>query len=169
MPNHQGSTVEAVERLRGNGTSLICRLEGGLRGGAEPVIGPTSSDFVHDLEADVVGGPLSGRHLTGLNRLTLRADGVGLFAGPGTIECEGGSISLDIRAFVVCPSDLGWPRPDEVRARHYEFPDHDFRVTGSAIVRSDLPTHAHLDGSAASIEGWVNLESGELQFEAWSM
>jgi hypothetical protein len=124
---------------------------------------------VHDLEADVVGGPLSGHHLTGLNQLTVRADGVGLVAGPGTIDCEAGSVSLDIRGYVVASADSSLPRPEAISARSCDFPDHDYRVTGSALVRSADPSYAGLDGLTASIEGWINFESGEVEVEAWAM
>ena len=169
MSSLQHPAIETDHRSEETGASLICRLEGELRGGATPVTGAEASRFTHDLEADVTGGPLTGRHLTGLSQLTLRTNGVGLFAGPGTIGCDEGSISFDMRGFVVSPPESSWPRPSAVQAGRYEFPDHDYRVTGSAIVHADLPEYAHLDGSTASIEGWVNLESGEVELAAWSM
>ena len=169
MSSLQRRVVETDHRSQESGAALICRFEGELRGAAAPVTGAESSRFMHDLEADVIGGPLSGRRLRGLNQLTLRTDGVGLFAGPGTIACAEGSISFDMRGFVVSPPELTWPRPGAVQSGRYDFPDHDYRVTGSAMVHADSPEYAYLDGTTASIEGWVNLESGEVELAAWSM
>jgi hypothetical protein len=169
MTTYQDLPASAVGEQRAEGALLICRLEGELHGASESAVGPESVCLVHDFEADVVGGPLSGRHLTGLNQLTVRTDGIGLVAGPATIDCEAGSVSLDIRGYVVAPPDIGWPRPEAISARAYDFPDHDYRVTGSALVRSAHPSYAYLDGMTASIEGWINFESGEVEVEARAM
>lgn len=31
------------------------------------------------------------------------------------------------------------------------------------------PGYAHLDGAVASVTGWVNFESGEVEMEAWTV
>jgi hypothetical protein len=36
-------------------------------------------------------------------------------------------------------------------------------------LRSADPSYAGLDGLTASIEGWINFESGEVEVEAWAM
>ena len=57
------------------------------------------------------------------------------------------------------------PAPRVIGAPGFDFPDLDLHLTGSAYVRASQPEYACLDGSVVSVEGWVNLESGELVFE----
>jgi hypothetical protein len=169
MMIHQAWSGGDIDRGRADDSALIYRLEGELRGTIKPTVSAESICFVHDLEAEIVSGLLSGHHLTGLNQLTLRADGVGLIAGLGTIECDAEPISLDIRGCVVLPPHLSWPRSEVAAAPGFEFADHDYRVAASALVRTIHPVYAHLDGTAASVEGWINFESGEVEVEARTM
>lgn len=85
---------------------------------------------------------------------------------PGPFGTRGGRVSMDVNGFV-SPLD-GSPMPPlaVVGAPGFDFPDLDFRLTGTAYVRSTEPRDADLDGSVVSIEGWVNFESGELEVEA---
>lgn len=149
-----------------SGGDLIYRLEGELRGGAPVDTCPEGIRFVHGLDATVVAGPFAGDRLTGLDQFTIRPDGTVSLAGPQTIESGGTPVSVELRAILVQPSEKERPRPEVVLNPGYDFPDLDFRLTGSATIRTSDPRHGRFDGAIAAIEGWVNFESGELQVEA---
>lgn len=165
--SHQVSSVPSREL--GPDAALIYRIEGELRHAVAADLCPDGARFVNEIEGTVVIGPLSGGHLTGLERLTLRRDGTALLAGTEMIESEEGPVSLDVRAHVVAPADAAWPRPEVAAAPGFDLPDLDCRVAGSALVSTAAPRYAHLDGVVASIEGWVNFESGEMELEARAM
>ncbi len=85
---------------------------------------------------------------------------------PGSLKTRDRRVSMDINGFVSPLDGSPMPSPAVIGAPGFDFPDLDFRLTGSAYIRSTEPRDAHLDGSVVAIEGWVNFESGELEVEA---
>lgn len=84
---------------------------------------------------------------------------------PGPSGAVRGRVTLDVRGIIEATDWEGRPEPRVIGAPGFDFPDLDLHLTGSAYVRASQPEYACLDGSVVSIEGWVNLESGELVFE----
>jgi hypothetical protein len=76
-----------------------------------------------------------------------------------------GRVTLDVRGIIDALDWEGRPAPSVIAAPGFDFPDLDLHLTGSAYVRASHPENEDLGGSVVSIEGWVNLESGELVFE----
>jgi len=100
-------------------------------------------------------------------RFASRCDVVLVSATPGSSE-PGERVSMDVSGFVISPDGSAMPL-SATAAPGLDFPDLDFRLTGSAYIRSTEPRRAHLDGSVVSIDGWVNFESGELEVVARPM
>jgi len=85
---------------------------------------------------------------------------------PGNLKTRSGRVSMDVNGFVLPLDGSPMPSSASIATPGFDFPDLDFRLIGSAYIRSTEPRQSHLDGAAVSIEGWVNFESGELEVEA---
>ncbi len=99
-------------------------------------------------------------------RLLSRCDAKVLTAMAGTTGPAVGRVSLDVNGVVMAPDGFSMPLPAAIATPGFEFPDLDFRLTGTAYIRAVEHGLAQLEGSTVSIEGWVNFESGELVVEA---
>ncbi len=159
-------TSAAPSGERRKDTGLICRAEGELRGSSPMRRCAEGVRFTDELTAAITAGPFAGARLTGLDQFTIRPDGTLVMAGPQAIESPAGPVALDLWALVITPPDSAPLDPDRVSAPDYDFPDLDLKVSGSALVRAAGPRYADLDGATASVEGWINFESGELEVEA---
>lgn len=105
-----------VEQGRETGSTLVCRIEGQLRGGSAAGMSTGGASFVNDLDATIVAGLLAGTRLTRLERFTLRPDGVALVAGPKTIETDAGSVSISLVATSLLRRARRGPGPRTWRA-----------------------------------------------------
>ena len=99
-------------------------------------------------------------------RFLSRCEATILAVTSGITDPTAEHVSLDINGLVVAPDGVSMPLQAVASTPGFEFPDLDFRVTGSAYIRAAEAGRTQLDGSVVSIEGWVNFESGELEVEA---
>jgi len=145
---------------------LIYRFEGKL-GDMYPVgIFPEGIRFHNQFEGTVVDGPFAGGRIFGLDQFMLRPDGVGVIIAPEIIDNGETRVSVDVRGYVVPPEGLAMPPLEVLAQPGFEFPDIDFRVTGSALLRTADPAYEHLNRTVAGLEGTVNLATGRLVVEA---
>ena len=145
---------------------LLYRFEGELKDLYPLGIFDEGIRFHNQFDATIVAGPFKGGRIFGIDRFVLRPDGVGVIVAPEVIEAGETRVSLDVRGYVVPPDGIEMPSLEVIAAPGFEFPDLDFRVTGSALIRTADPRFAHLNRTVAVIEGTVNLSSGELVVEA---
>jgi hypothetical protein len=145
---------------------LIYRFEGAL-GEMYPLgLFEDGIRFHNQFEGQVVGGPLAGGRIFGLDQFLIRPDGVGVIIAPEVIERDHVRVSVDVRGYVVPPDGAPVPPLEALLDPGFEFPDVPFRVTGSATIRTVEPSLAHLNRVIAIIEGQVNLATGALAVEA---
>ncbi len=85
---------------------------------------------------------------------------------PEVIDTGVVRVSLQVRGYVVPPEGMPMPPIEALLDPSFQFPDIEFRVTGSAKVRTVAAEHAWLNGTIAVIEGTVNMGTGRLEVEA---
>ena len=159
------ATGPATRRAVEHG-GLICRIEGELKGSSGFSRCSEGMRAVHTLEASVVGGPYAGEKLTGLDEFTIRPDGTVRMAGAQTSSSGRLSLALQLLGSITPAAGLEWPSPQAMARPGYEFPDADLPLRGTALLRATDEDRPDLDGVTATIEGWLNFESGELEVEA---
>ena len=145
---------------------LIYRFEGSL-GELYPLgIFPEGIRFHNQFEGTVVAGPFAGGRIFGLDEFLLRPDGVGEIVAPEVVDTGDARIGLQVRGYVVPPEGMEVPALELIASPGFQFPDVDFRVTGSALIRTVHPAHTRLNRTVAVLEGTVNMATGRLQVEA---
>lgn len=146
--------------------SLIYRFEGRL-GDMYPVgLFPEGIRFHNQFEGTVIDGPFSGARIFGLDQFSLRPDGVGVIIAPEIVDDGETRLSVDVRGYVVPPRGMTMPPLEVLMQPDFEFPDVDFRVTGSALLRTADPRYEYLNRTVAVLEGTVNMSTGRLVVEA---
>ncbi len=151
-----------------DGSTLVYRIESQVRDVIPTAMGRDGALVVEETDAMVMAGSLAGGRLRGLERVVFRADGSAVIEGSEGIGIGDAHVAVDLRGSVHAASWSCLPAPDAITAPGSDFPDEDLRITGSALIRTASPRYAHLDGTVARIEGWVNFASGELEIEARS-
>ena len=122
--------------------------------------------FHNDFEGTIVDGPFKGARIFGLDPFLLRPDGIGVIDAPEVIDDGATRVSVHVRGYVVPPEGMEMPPLEALLAPGFAFPDVDFRVTASGIIRTADPAYAALNATVAIIEGTVNLATGRLVVEA---
>ncbi len=145
---------------------LVYRFEGNL-GDLYPVgLFAEGIRFHNQFEGRVVAGPCAGARIFGLDQFMLRPDGVGAIVAPEIIDTGTERVSVDVRGYVVPPDRLEVPPLEVVASPGFEFPPVDFRVVGSATIRTAAPRLAALNRTVVALEGTVNMGTGRLEVEA---
>jgi hypothetical protein len=145
---------------------LIYRFEGQLAPMYPLGLFEDGIRFHNQFDGRVVGGPFAGARIFGLDEFTLRPDGVGVIVAPEVVDTGDVRVSVQVRGYVVPPAGLQMPPIEALLDPSFQFPDIEFRVTGSATVRTVAPEHAWLNSTIAVIEGTVNMGTGRLEVEA---
>ena len=145
---------------------LIYRFEARLAEMYPIGIFPEGIRFHNDFDGTIVAGPFTGARIFGLDQFMLRRDGVGVIVAPEVIDAGDTRVSLEVRGYVVSPDGLEMPPLEVMADPGFEFPDLDFRVVGSALIRTADPRYEKLNRTVAVLEGTVNLASGRLVVEA---
>lgn len=96
----------------------------------------------------------------------LRPDGIGVIVAPEIIDTGGERVSVDVRGYVVPPAGMQVPPLEVIASPGFEFPPVDFRVVGSATIRTASPRLGALNSTVAALEGTVNMGTGRLEVEA---
>lgn len=122
--------------------------------------------FHNDFEGTVIEGPFAGARIFGLDPFLLRPDGIGVIDAPEVIDTGETRVSLHVRGYVVPPEGMEMPPLQVLLEPGFAFPDVDFRVTASGLIRTAAPEWAALNATVAVIEGTVNLATGRLVVEA---
>ena len=131
--------------------------------GATPVRASQAATSYH-FEGELRDGTMAVAFFDGL-RLMGTCEASVEAVSPGLSGPVRSRVTLDVQGFIDALDWEGRPAPSVIAAPGFDFPDLDLHLTGSAYVRASHPENEDLDGSVVSIEGWVNLESGELVFE----
>lgn len=147
-------------------SGLIYRFEARLAEMYPIGIFPEGIRFHNDFDGTIVAGPFTGGRIFGLDQFMLRGDGVGVIVAPEVIDTGDTRVSLEVRGYVVPPDGLEMPPLEAMADPGFEFPDLDFRVVGSALIRTADPRHEKLNRTVAVLEGTVNLATGRLVVEA---
>jgi len=145
---------------------LIYRFEAQLADMYPIGIFPEGIRFHNDFSGTIVAGPFTGAAIFGLDQFMLRPDGVGVIVAPEIVDNGETRVALDVRGYVVPPAGMEMPPLEVLASPDFEFPDLDFRVTGSALLRTADPRYDHLNRTVAAIEGTANLGTGKLVVEA---
>jgi hypothetical protein len=122
--------------------------------------------FHNQFEGRVIEGPFAGGRIYGIDHFLQRADGVGEIRAPEVVELDQHRISLEVRGYVVPPTDVPVPPLEAMLDPSFEFPDVLFRVTGSAIAATTSEDHDALNRATIIVEGTVNLSTGALDVTA---
>lgn len=158
------STQEKLASLKTG--DLIYKFEGSLSDIYPLGVFPEGIRFHNDFDAKVVDGPFAGGRLFGLDQFMLRPDGVGVIIAPEVIDTGDTRVSADVRGYVVPPAGIEMPPLEVVASPGFQFPDLDFRVTGSVLLRTADPRYESLNRVVGYIEGTVNMSNGALKVEA---
>jgi hypothetical protein len=145
---------------------LVYRLEGSLADLYPIGLFPEGLRFHNDFSADIVGGPFAGGRIFGLDQFMVRPDGVGVIVAHEVVEGADTRVAFDIRGYVLPPDGLEMPPLEVLASPGFEFPDLDFRVVASALMRTADPRFDHLNRAVVINEGTVNLGTGRLVIEA---
>lgn len=145
---------------------LIYRFEARLAEMYPIGLFPEGIRFHNDFDGTVVEGPFTGARIFGLDPFLLRPDGIGVIDAPEVIDTGETRISLHVRGYVVPPEGMEMPPLEALLEPGFAFPDVDFRVTASGLIRTAAPEWAALNATVAVIEGTVNLATGRLAVEA---
>jgi hypothetical protein len=145
---------------------LIYRFEAQLAEFFPIGLFPEGIRFHNPFEGRIVAGPFDGARIFGLDQFLLRHDAVGVIAAPEVIDLDGERVNLDVRGYVVPPAGVDLPSLEAFLAPEFEFPNLEFRVTGSAVARTASPRFADLNRTVAVVEGTVNMATGRLEVEA---
>lgn len=145
---------------------LVYRFDGQLADLYPIGLFPEGIRFHNQFDATVVAGPFEGGRIFGLDQFTVRPDGVGVIVAPEIIDAGDVRVSVDVRGYVVPPEGVEMPPLEVLASPGFEFPDLDFRVTGSALMRTADPRYEHLNRTVAVLEGTVNMGTGRLAVEA---
>jgi hypothetical protein len=122
--------------------------------------------FHNSFEGTIVAGPFEGARIFGLDEFLLRPDGVGEIVAPEVIDDGENRVSVQVRGYVVPPDGMDVPPLDVIASPGFAFPDIDFRVTGSGLIKTTAPEYERLNRVVAVLEGRVNLATGALEVEA---
>lgn len=145
---------------------LIYRFEGSL-GEMYPVgLFSEGLRFHNNFEGTVVAGPFAGGRIFGLDPFLLRPDGIGIIEAPEVIDTGTERVALHVSGYVVPPEGLEVPPLEVVVSPDFAFPPVDFRVVGSAKIRTAAQGFEALNSTIAVLEGTVNLATGRLVVEA---
>lgn len=125
--------------------------------------------FHNTFEGRVVDGPFAGGRIFGIDKFLLRPDGIGEIVAPEVIDDGVHRVELDVRGYVVPPAGAPVPPLEALLGPGFEFPDVDFRVTGSAAARTAAAGHDHLNGTTVVVEGTVNMGTGALDVTAYAV
>jgi hypothetical protein len=121
---------------------------------------PEGIRFQNPFEGRRVAGPFTGARFFGTDLFLLRPDGVGEITAPEVLDTGAERIALDVRGYVVPLAGIPFPPLEAVAAPGFEFPDIDFRVTGSASIRTATSGYKDLNQTIAIVEGTVNMATG---------
>lgn len=115
-------------------------------------IGPVPGGIRIDnyFDGRVTEGDLAGARVRGVDQVTVRPDGSVALDVRETIETERGAISADVRGYAV-------PHP-EMTNLHL--------IKGHALFTTAVPDYAAFNDTVASIEGTVDMATGEIDVEA---
>lgn len=159
-------TTSTPTRIQAGRNALIYRFEGNLGEMYPTGLFPEGIRFHNSFDATVVAGPFEGARIFGLDQFLLRPDGVGEIDAPEVIDGGETRVALHVRGYVVPPEGLQMPPLEALTDPAFQFPDLDFRVTGSATIKCAAPGYEALNRTVAVIEGTVNLATGRLRVEA---
>ncbi|MGH2476905.1 MAG: hypothetical protein ACRDIL_16720, partial [Candidatus Limnocylindrales bacterium] len=135
------STAPSVERPRAALGELVYRFEGQLAEMYPIGVFPEGIRFHNTFQGDVVAGPFTGGRIFGPDLFVLRRDGVGEIHAPEVIDDGQHRVALDVRGYVVPPPGAPVPPLEALLEPGFEFPDVDFRVTGSALATTAAPEY----------------------------
>ena len=158
------------QRSRGRADAeLVYRLEGSLADLYPIGLFSEGLRFHNDFSADIVEGPFKGGRIFGLDQFMVRPDGVGVIVAHEVVEGADTRVAFDIRGYVLPPDGLEMPPLEVLASPGFEFPDLDFRVLATALMRTAGPRFDHLNRTVVVNEGTVNLGTGRLDIEARSL
>jgi hypothetical protein len=160
------TTHTEVEAPRAGLGELVYRFEGTLADMYPIGVFAEGIRFHNNFDGVVVAGPFAGAKIFGPDLFLLRPDGVGEIHAPEVIDDGVNRLSVDVRGYVVPPPGAPVPSLEALLEPGFEFPDVDFRVTGSGLARTASPEFDYLNRTTLVVEGHVNLGSGELVVEA---
>jgi hypothetical protein len=147
---------------------LIYRFEGQL-GDLYPIgLFDDGIRFHNQFEGRVVDGPFAGGRIFGLDQFLLRPDGVGEIVAPEVIDDGVTRVALEVRGYLVPPTGAPVPPLEALLAPGFEFPDAEFRVTGSATIATTSTTHNGLNRTIAVVEGTVNMGTRAMDVSAYA-
>lgn len=158
--------TETIEVATGD---LIYRFEGNLADLYPIGVFPEGIRFHNNFEGRVVAGPFEGARIFGLDQFMLRPDGVGVIVAPEIVDTGEERISLDVRGYVLPPAGVEVPPLEVVASPGFTFPAMDFRVVGSATIRTASPRLSALNRTVVALEGTVNMGTGRLEVEAHAL
>ncbi|MEZ4491966.1 MAG: hypothetical protein R3C29_01455 [Dehalococcoidia bacterium] len=122
--------------------------------------------FHNNFDGRISDGPFAGARICGLDEFKLRPDGVGEVVAPEAIDAGNVRASVHVRGYVVPPDGLEMPPLEAIATPGFEFPDLDFRFTGSATLATTSPEFTWLNSTIAILEGTVNMGAGTIKVEA---
>ena len=118
-------------------------------------------------DGEATAGTLAGARVRGIDYLLLRGDGVGVIDANLTLEADGGRVvSAHAQGYIVPPEGVELPPPDVLLSPDFMWPDVRLPIHGFALYQTGASELMHLNHTAASFQGYVNVGRGELVVEA---
>lgn len=118
-------------------------------------------------EGQLTAGALVGARLRGIDYLMLRGDGVGVIDAYETVDAgDGRVVSVHAQGYIVPPEGVEFPPPEVLLSPEFTWPDLPLPLHGFALFRTGAPGLAHLNRTAASFQGHVNVGGAQLVVEA---
>jgi hypothetical protein len=127
---------------------------------------PEGLRMANAFEGEVVEGPLAGSRIWGVDPFLLRPDGVGVVDAPEAISGDGRHIQAHARGYAIPPEGMEIPPLEALLAPGFEWPDVDFRFTGSVFFRAADPELEALNHTVGILSGTVNMGTGRLDVTA---
>jgi hypothetical protein len=120
------------------------------------------------VEGTITEGPMAGGHVSGVDYLLLRRDGVAVLDVHETITLPGGSVvALQVRGFATPPFEM--PPLETLAAPDFAWPDVDVPIHGAVTMQSAEPSLAALNHTVYGMNGTVNMARGEVRASARSL
>jgi len=118
-------------------------------------------------DGQVTAGAFVGAHVSGIDYLLLRGDGVGVIDAYEILDAgDGRVVSAHAQGYVVPPDGVELPPPNVLLSPDFVWPDLPLPLHGFALYRTGASDLAHLNRIAASFQGHVNVGRGQLVVEA---
>ncbi|MGD8413030.1 MAG: hypothetical protein PVF33_02290, partial [Candidatus Latescibacterota bacterium] len=118
---------------------LLYRFEGRLTEIYPVGLFPEGLRLANKFEGTVIGGPLAGARVWGIDQFIVRPDGVGVLDAPETFSRGALNVVGQVRGYALPPEGAPAIPLEAMLDPGFEWPDVPFRLRGSVMFRAAPP------------------------------